>query len=180
MTGVPSTGGAPSAGSPVLIGVDGRSGSGKTTLAAALAARLAPFAAVRVLALEEMYPGWDGLAAVTADDGPYASALRRLAEGSPAEIPTWDWHAGRPGPTRTVAAGDVVVCEGVGALCRAARNLLTLGVWIDADEDGRRERALARDGEAYAPHWDRWARQEEQYLAAHSPADAADLRLRLD
>ena len=31
---------------PALIGLDGRSGSGKTVLAAALAARIAPFARV--------------------------------------------------------------------------------------------------------------------------------------
>lgn len=164
---------------PVLIGVDGRSGSGKTTLAAALVARLSRFAEVRLLALEEMYPGWDGLAAVTHDDGPYVAALRRLALDSPAEVPTWDWHGARPGPLRTVAPADVVVCEGVGALCRGARGLLTLGVWVDADDADRRERALARDGEVYAPHWDRWAAQEEDYLAGHDPAAAADLRVRL-
>lgn len=164
---------------PVLIGVDGRSGSGKTTLAAALAARISPFAEVRVFALEETYPGWDGLSAVTHDDGPYVAALRRLAVGAAAEIPTWDWHAARPGPRRTLRPAEAVVCEGVGALCRGARGLLTLGVWVDARDGDRRERALARDGETYAPHWERWAGQEERYLAAHDPAPAADLRLRL-
>lgn len=164
---------------PVLIGIDGRSGSGKTTLAAALVARLAPCADVRLLALEDMYPGWDGLSAVTHDDGPYVGALRRLAHGSPAEIPTWDWHGSQPGPVRTLGPAEVVVCEGVGALSRGARGLLTLGVWVEADDRARRERALARDSETYAPHWDRWAEQEQRYLAAHAPAAAADLRLRL-
>lgn len=164
---------------PVLIGVDGRSGSGKTTLAAALKDRLAAFTDVHVLALEEMYPGWDGLSAVTHDDGPYVDALRRLYLGSPAEIPTWDWHGSRPGPVRTLRPAEAVVCEGVGALCRGARGLLTLGVWVDADDRVRRDRALARDGETYAPHWERWAEQEERYLAAHAPAAAADLQLRL-
>lgn len=164
---------------PVLVGVDGRSGSGKTTLAAALVDRLSPFAEVRLLALEQMYPGWDGLAAVTDDDGPYVAALRRLAAGAPADVPTWDWHEGRPGPRRTVAPADVVVCEGVGALCHGARGLLTLGVWVDADDADRRTLALARDGEVYAPHWNRWAAQEERYLTDHSPAHAAGLRVRL-
>ena len=43
----------------------------------------------------------------------------------------------------------------------------------------RRTRALARDGETFAPHWDRWAAQEEDYLARHAPRAAADLILRL-
>lgn len=164
---------------PLLIGVDGRSGSGKTTLAAALAARLRPVHRVTVVPLEQMYPGWDGLSAVTCDDGPYVRALRRLARGETAEVPSWDWHAGRPGQPGEVPSTDVVVCEGVGALCRGARPLLALGVWVDADDEDRRARALARDGEVYAPHWRRWAAQEEEYLAGHSPADAADVRLRL-
>ena len=164
---------------PLLIGVDGRSGSGKTTLTAALAARLRSRHRVTVFPLEQMYPGWDGLAAVTHDDGPYVRALRRLARGQTAEVPSWDWHADRPGPMCPVLPADVILCEGVGALCRGARPLLALGVWVDADDRDRRDRALARDGEVYAPHWQRWADQEEEYLAGHGPAGAADVRLRL-
>ena len=58
---------------PALIGLDGRSGSGKTVLAAALAARIAPFARVEVIEIESMYQGWDGLAAAV---GPAARAAR--------------------------------------------------------------------------------------------------------
>lgn len=166
-------------GAPVLIGVDGRSGCGKTTLAAALAERLRRYTPVRTLLLDELYPGWDGLAAVTADDGPYLTALRRLARGQAAEMRTWDWQADGPGHAVTLEPAEAVLVEGVGALCSAARPLLTLGVWLDCADGERRHRALSRDGEDYAPHWERWARQEEQYLRAHRPQDAAHLRLRL-
>lgn len=177
--GTARPGGPVSAPRPALIGLDGRSGVGKTTLAAALAARLAPHARVGVLHVEEMYPGWDGLAAATADDGPYVRAVAALTAGRPAGWRAWDWHAGAPGEARALDpdALDVVVCEGVGALCPGARPLLDLAVWVDAPEDVRRTAALARDGDAYAPHWERWARQEEAYLAAADPAGAADLRL---
>ena len=43
---------------PIVL-IDGRSGAGKSTLAAALAARLG----TPLLALDSLYPGWDGLAA---------------------------------------------------------------------------------------------------------------------
>ena len=164
---------------PALIGLDGRSGSGKTVLAAALAARIAPFARVEVIEIESMYRGWDGLAAAVDDDGPYPGVVRALRERGTATWTTWDWHRAAPGPPRRTAPADVVVCEGVGALSTAARPLLDLAVWLELEPPARRTRALARDGETFAPHWDRWAAQEEDYLARHAPRAAADLILRL-
>lgn len=162
---------------PLLLGVDGRSGAGKSTFAAALAARLEPHARVAVLAIESMYPGWDGLAAALAPEGPYPTVLRELRERGEATWRTWDWEAGAPGPAARIGPADLVVCEGVGALCAAARPMLTLGVWLEVEDGTRRRRALARDGEAYAPHWDRWAAQERRYLADEDPRAAADLIL---
>ena len=68
-----------------------------------------------------------------------------------------------------------MVFEGVGAGHRAARDLLDAVVWIQAPEQLRKERALARDGETYAPHWDRWAAQEGAWAASDPVADAADI-----
>ena len=166
---------APPAG-PVLVGVDGRSGAGKTTLAAALAAHRSPYARVAVLHVESFYAGWDGLEAVLDPAGPYVTALRDLGAGRAARWRAWDWHHARPGAGQRLEPADVVVCEGVGATSAAARPHLTLSVWLELDERMRRERALARDGGAYAPHWERWAAQEERYLAAQDPAGAADVR----
>ena len=39
----------------------------------------------------------------------------------------------------------------------------------------RYRRAIDRDGEAFAREWDRWALQEDAYLASDSPAAAADV-----
>ncbi|MDY6054904.1 hypothetical protein [Micrococcus sp.] len=166
---------------PVLVGLDGRSGAGKSTLAEALAARPTPHARTAVLHLEEMYAGWDGLAAAIAPDGPYARAVAALAAGRPARWRAWDWHRSAPGPPRTLDPDgiDLVVCEGVGALCAPARPLLDLRVWVAQEDAVRRERALARDGSLYTPHWERWARQERRYLAAQRPQDVADVTVHL-
>lgn len=169
----------PGPGRPVLIGVDGRSGAGKTVLADALAARLAPFARVAVLRIESMYPGWDGLAAAVDEGGPYPAALRALHADGTAAWRAWDWHRGAPGEPTAIGPADVVVCEGVGALSVAACPLLDLAVWLELETPTRRSRALARDGETYAPHWERWAAHEEAYLARHDPRSAADLVVRL-
>ena len=39
-----------------------------------------------------------------------------------------------------------------------------LTVWLQLPEAQRRRRALARDGEIYRPHWERWAAQEDALL----------------
>ena len=47
---------------PLIIGIDGRSGSGKTRLSELLEQSLsAEGIGVRVLNLDSIYPGWDGL-----------------------------------------------------------------------------------------------------------------------
>jgi hypothetical protein len=45
------------------------------------------------------------------------------------------------------------------------------------DADVRRRRALGRDGDTYAPHWDRWSAQEEAYAARERPRERAGLVL---
>ena len=92
---------------PVLVGIDGRSGAGKSTLASALAARLAPAARVAILPLQDLYPGWDGLAAALAPEGPYPRAVRALAAGRAARWRSWDWHRSGPGPERVLDPAGV-------------------------------------------------------------------------
>ncbi len=55
-----------------------------------------------------------------------------------------------------------------------------LAVWVETPDAVRRERALARDGDTYAPHWERWAAQERAVYAADPPAARADLVLRAE
>jgi hypothetical protein len=50
-------------------------------------------------------------------------------------------------------------------------------VWVDAAPQVRRSRALARDGDLYAPHWQRWSMQEAAYVARELLPARADLVL---
>jgi uridine kinase len=161
---------APRCGSTVVVAVDGRSGSGKTELADAVARQLGWCPVVR---LDEVYPGWDGLAEgvrIVTDE-----VLGPLSRGEPASYPTWEWAADRWGPRRTVRPVPLLLLEGCGALSPGPARYAAVGVWVEAPEDVRRQRALARDGETYAPHWERWARQEESLLATHDPSTTADV-----
>jgi uridine kinase len=142
--------------------IDGRSGSGKSELAAALA----PLLGAQLVRLDDLYPGWDGL-----DEG--SSAVPALLRSG--RWRQWDWVADRPGEARAVDLAHPLIVEGVGALSRASRPLADASIWVELDAATRRSRALARDGATYAPHWDRWAAQEEAYLQRERPRELADL-----
>ncbi|MEA5453952.1 aminodeoxychorismate synthase component I [Sinomonas sp. JGH33] len=156
---------------PAVIAVDGRSGAGKTSLAVELAAALREHRSVILLHLEDFYPGWDGLAEGIrrcAD-----AALGPLRGGEAARWRAWDWLADADGEERWTEPADVVVLEGVGAGAAPLRALADAVVWVEAPAEDRRRRALARDGETYAPHWDHWAAQEDAWLAADDVPSAA-------
>jgi hypothetical protein len=158
-------------GAPV-VAVDGPSGAGKTTLAGRLAAALG---AVPVVHVEDLYPGWDGLDAVV--PRLVAGVLAPLAAGRDGRFRRWDWAAGADGEPVTVPAGPLLVVEGAGAAARAAAPYLAFVVWLDGPPAWRRERALARDGDTYAPHWERWAAQERVHFAREGTRGRADVVL---
>ena len=144
-----STNEAVPAGVPVVT-IDGYSGSGKSTLAAALARLVSDW---QVLHLDDWYPGWDGLEAG-------ADIARRIAAdlrgGRASSYEAWDWENGATGATIPVPLAPTII-EGCGAI--EAEADLTICI-ADPGEEERRHRALARDGQTYAPHWQRWARQD--------------------
>ncbi|MDQ0819218.1 para-aminobenzoate synthetase [Arthrobacter sp. V4I6] len=160
---------------PVIIAIDGRSGAGKTTLAIELAVRLREHHKVSLFHLEEIYPGWNGLAAGI--ERYVSTVLRPLQHGKPAEWVSWDWNRHYDGETRTTQPAEIVLVEGVGAAAEAARPFLAAVVWVDSPDQDRRSRALERDGASYEPYWDQWAAQEQEWLAGDDVPAHADVRV---
>ncbi|WP_255558942.1 ATP-binding protein [Salinibacterium sp. M195] len=142
--------------------IDGRSGSGKTELGRAIAAA---WPQVQLVKLDDLYPGWDGLDAASALVPEILTSLRWQE---------WNWATGAPGPWRELDRERPIVIEGVGALSRASAPLVDHTIWVDLDDATRKKRALARDGDTYAPHWERWARQERQFISRENPRSLAD------
>ncbi len=156
---------------PWIIGIDGRSGAGKTTLAGVVQAELP---GARVLPMDDLYPGWDGLAAavtILADD-----VLAPLRRGQPGRYRRFDWHAmSYAEEHRIPAATPVLVVEGCGATVGPAGRLTDLRVWMTAASGLRKERGLARDHGDFAPYWQAWAAQEDRLFCADGTEAAADL-----
>ena len=145
--------------------VDGRSGSGKSSLARELV-ELNPGA--QLVRLDDFYPGWDGLQAGSDHVVEFVLSDRPRWQ-------RWDWVLGEAAEWRALDAQRPIVVEGCGALSRRAAERATLRIWVELDGVTRKARALARDGDTYAPHWDRWAAQEDAFIAAENPRSLADL-----
>ena len=162
----------PQAGATRVVAVDGRSGAGKTSLAAALRDQLqAP-----IVSLEDLYGGWDGLE--RGIDLLVASVLEPLATGDAARVPRYDWVAGEWAAPVVVQPPSVLIVEGVGAGARRAASFESLLVWLEVPALVRKGRALGRDGETFAPHWDQWAAQEDLMLTRERTPDRADVIIR--
>lgn len=152
---------------PVVL-IDGGAGSGKTTLANDLAQAWPRPAGVEVVSLDELYPGWGGLAAG-------ARAVPDVIAGD--GFQTWDWRRNAPGGWRALDRSRPLIVEGCGAITPASSALAGLTVWLELDEAARRQRAVARDGAEFAAHWDEWADQEATHWLADHPRELADLVL---
>jgi uridine kinase len=164
----------PRCGAVTVVAVDGPSGAGKTTLANAVAAELgAGGRSVSVVHVDELVPGWDGLAATPGLVAEHI--LEPLSRGEPAAFRAWDWEADRWGETRPVPLAEVLVLEGCGSSARPAGDWASVRVWVEAPLARRHSRAMGRDGAVFAPHWERWAAQERELYARDGTRSRADL-----
>lgn len=162
----------PRCGRTVVIGVDGPSGSGKTTLAE----QVRHYLDCPVVHVDDLFPGWDGLAAASgllADQ-----VLRPLAAGEAARYRRWDWDASSWAEHVELPWTAQLIVEGCASTVLPAGEFVAVRVWVEAAHDVRMTRGIERDGEAYRPHWERWAAQERALFGADGTRERADLIVR--
>lgn len=160
------------AANPVVL-IDGRSGAGKSTLARDLVAQWPMRGRVQLVALDSIYPGWDGL-----DQGVERAREQILvphARGLIGVWERWDWAAGEPAEAHAVDPSLPLIIEGSGLLTPVTARLSDVRVWLESPVASRKQRALTRDGDTYRPHWEQWARQEEAHLVRDEPHQHATL-----
>jgi cytidylate kinase len=156
-----------------IVAIDGRSGSGKTSLAA----WLAPALAAPCVHVDDIVPGWYGLARSVELLAEWV--VQPLAAGSPAQWRKWDWDAGGWGRSGELAPAPIVVVEGCGAGAAAIRPWLSALVWLEVGEDERLERLRRReDWGAYEPWLEVWSDQERALRAGDDPRPHATVVVR--
>ncbi len=152
-----------------LVCVDGFAGSGKTTLATAIQRATG----ARVLHTDEMLHGWRGLFGLgdTLD-----RLLRPLASDDVSAWTRWDWHAddwAETFPVPPLDPGELLLVEGVGSSVGPHRDLISLALWVDANEATRTQRWLDRDGSEARPFIEQWQSDERSlHRAAETRARA--------
>lgn len=161
---------APSCGPVRLIAVDGPAGAGKTTYARALAAALD----CQVVHSDDFPVPWHE------GPGPWFTALREqvlapLSQGRPGAFRRYDWVRGTYAERVTVPVAPVLLVEGVGTARRDAAHLLAYTIWVEAPEDVRLRRVLARDGAGLEERWRAWFAAERAWFAADGTRERADL-----
>jgi len=144
-----------------LVALDGRSGSGKSWLAERLAGPIgAP-----VIHLEDLYPGWDGLAATAEVLAGWVTGP--LGRGEPARWRRFDWDAMRYAEWHRTGPADVIILEGCGSVRTGLASTYAARIWAEAPAATRRQRLRARpDWGAYAPHAGPWAQAEDRLYQA--------------
>lgn len=160
------------ASNPVVL-IDGRAGAGKTTLSRLVAANWPVSGRPQLIALDSLYPGWNGLDAGV--ERALHDILRPHARGLLSTWRRWDWELETEAEAHAVTPALGVIVEGCGALNPATARLADVRVWVDSPTASRKRRALDRDGDGFRPHWDRWAAQEERHIQRDAPRELATL-----
>lgn len=160
-------------GRPVIL-LDGGSGAGKSSLAVLVAEawRATRGEELLLVSLDDVYPGWHGLAAGS-------TAVPRILAASGPGYRRWDWETSQPADWVTIDPRAPILVEGCGALTLESAPLATCRVWLELDESVRKARALARDKGGYDPYWNIWAAQERLHWRDNRPWTHADLTVQV-
>lgn len=156
-----------------LVCVDGPAGSGKSTLGEAVLHAGSAFGTAALVHLDDLLDGWDGLDQVSRSLE--QSVLRPLSEGRSGCFRRYDWHLAAFAEKHVVDPVDLLVVEGVGSGASSYASLVTALVWVEAPDDVRLARGIARDGEALRPQWERWMDAEAALFAREGTRERADL-----
>lgn len=165
---------------PIVL-IDGRAASGKSQFAKDLSEAYFQVdkQAARVVHMDDLYPGWNGLA----EGSVYllTNILLPLANSRSANWQVWNWrknHRGAEEPgngRREFAGGTLLIVEGCGSISRLSSTNSDFQIWIDADDAARKERFSKRDSGKFDEYFGIWSAQEDEYYEREKSKQLAEL-----
>ncbi|MEY4449738.1 MAG: hypothetical protein RLZZ304_113 [Actinomycetota bacterium] len=158
---------------PILL-IDGRAGSGKSTLAELVKNGFfkAGESAPRVVHMDDLYQGWNGLDAGADYLNRFVIAPIGKREG--ASWQEWSWaEDARSGEWREFRGGTPLIVEGCGSLNGVSSQAAHIRVWLEVPEGVRHQRWLDREGND--EFWARWSAQEVEFYAREKSDELADI-----
>ena len=165
---------------PIVVGIDGRSGAGKSTFARELAA--ASPISTRIVEGDDFYLG-------TGLGFDWARLERQVLEPARGGEETisyqrYAWDQQRLGDWTSITGAQCLIVEGVYMFQPELREQFDLKIWVEAEDEVRRERIRARHATYTAEIRDRqnasverWLKDEDQYIRDHRPQAVADVTL---
>lgn len=178
---------------PLLVALDGRSGIGKSTIARAIARRVEGVIVVG----DDFYSGgtddaWSGLSAeekverVIDWQRMRAQVLEPLLAKQPASWHPLDFEPeigwiGWKDETVTLEPAPVILLDGVYSARPELSYLVDLTVLVEADNKGRRQRLVIREGQIFMDRWHAlWDAAEDYYFTQICPQSSFDFVIRND
>jgi uridine kinase len=157
---------------PIIL-IDGRAGSGKSTLATLLQNELfrAGESAPRVIHMDDLYDGWDGLQAGV--DYLQRMIISPVANRKKASWQEFDWALGERERWREFEGQTPLIVEGCGSLSRLAAQSSEIKIWVEAPDEVRYARWLDREGSE--ENFGRWAAQEVEFYARERSTELAEI-----
>ncbi len=165
---------------PIVL-IDGRAASGKSQFAKDLAEAYFQVdrQAARTIHMDDLYPGWNGLA----EGSVYllTNILLPLANSRSANWQVWNWRKNRRGAEepgngrREFSGGTLLIVEGCGSISRLSYEHSDFQVWIDADDRERKERFSLRDQGKFDEFFGIWSAQEDEYYEKEKSKQLAQL-----
>lgn len=165
-----------------IVGIDGGGGAGKSTFTQFLQKELPGSVIIHV---DDFYMGpWDK----RLDHTNYVvnplfdwdrfsnEVLAPVKKGERLQYHVYDWHKHSTDEVVAVPADAIILVEGVSTTQKRFAESYDYKIWVDAPEEVRLQRALARDGEHMRFLWEEdWLPVERNYVAKDNPASRADV-----
>jgi uridine kinase len=160
-----------------FIAIDGHGGSGKSTLAKELAEELG----AEIIHVDDFasFDNWSNWWPLVIDQ--VFKPIRDGATNLSYPRSKW-WEDHEPEPVVGQPVTNIMILEGVSSLRKEFREYVDFGAYVDTPKEVCLQRGLARDkgkdgktDQEILQLWDKWLKNEEEYIAKDNPHGYADI-----